>query len=144
MEGVNWKAQSNHKTNLDGRVEESTLANGIYTVAASAQGCIDVVRDIEISCENVACEDCNQSFDIELEPLLDIVTDNPVDPDDTTKVIGQACPGMSGQVTVRDELTGLPLSGAVVNVDVVSHNEETGEEEVIAVVEDKLTGEDGL
>ena len=142
--GAVQQLSANHKTNLDGRVEESTLANGIYTVAASAQGFIDVVRDIEIACENVACEDCNQSFDIELEPLLDIVTDNPVDPDDTTKVIGQACPGMSGQVAVRDELTGLPLSGAIVNVDVVSRNEETGEEEVIAVVEDKVTGEDGL
>ena len=121
-----------HFTNLDGKVEESSITDGSFTVSVSADGFIEVVKDIKIECENIACNDCSQNYSVALQPMSMPVT-----------TLSPTCPD-TGHIFVQDEVTGDAISGAAVNVVVVVPNEETGQDEEITVVEDRITAEDGL
>ena len=64
----------------------------------------------------MTCDNCENTFTINLEKISNANITDPVDPTNNNTVIPQVCEGATGSITVRDQLTGEPLTGATITV----------------------------
>merc|ERR1711915_92145 len=93
-----------------------TMESGVFTLSVASNGYIAKQEDITVDCISIECEDCQNSFSINLEKVSRVNVTDPVDPINNGTVIPQACEGVSGTVTVLDLNSGEPIVGAMVDV----------------------------
>jgi len=132
-EGSIHQQFASYRTNIDGKVEEHSADNGVFTLSVSATGFISQTEDVSVECENIGCQDCVTEFTLS---LVSVVLDNdstnctlndnctipvdPVDPNNNGTTIPEVCDGAHGTITVYDLLTGLPLPGVIINVSLLN------------------------
>merc|ERR1719431_1800007 len=114
---------SSHHSTVDGMVEDFTLESGVFTVAVGMDGYIAKQEDVTVDCVSMTCDNCENTFTINLEKISNTNITDPVDPANNNTVIPQVCEGATGSITVLDYLTRQPLDGAIVNVRLLSNSD---------------------
>merc|ERR1719470_711884 len=132
---------ASHQSTIAGLVEDFTLESGVFSVSVAHAGYIAKQEDVTVDCVSIECENCENSFSINLEKISSINITDPVDPANNNTVIPEVCEGATGSITVLEYVTGQPVSGAAVNVILLSNSEDVTETHEI--VNKKLSNADG-
>merc|ERR1719250_152885 len=119
-----------HITTIQGMVEDFNMEPGVFTVTTSHPGYISKQEDITVDCVSMTCDNCENTFTINLEKISNANITDPVDPANNNTVIPQVCEGATGSITVLDYLTRQPLDEAIVNVRLLSNSDDRTSHEI--------------